>query len=101
MTSLARIVSLAEGTDTMETVRRVAAEGGSVVAVTQWFHLPRAVLMMRRIGMREVSSTWPRFAEVQDTHSFLREAVGRPFYAAKPHVASMRPASGAERTLPA
>ena len=95
------ILEDAEGTDTMETARHAAVVGGSVVAVTQWFHLPRAVMIMRRLGVRDVSGAWPRFAEARDAYSFLREAVALPFYAVRPLGAGARPAPGAARTPPA
>ena len=72
------------GTDTLETARHaavVAEDGGSVVAVSQWFHLPRAILAMRGSGLRHVSGAWPWFAEPRDAYSFLREAVAFPVYA--------------------
>ncbi len=74
------------GTDTMETARHTAALTGSgtgVVVVSQWFHLPRAILAMRRFGLREVSGDWPRWFEARDAYSFLREAVALPFYATR------------------
>jgi vancomycin permeability regulator SanA len=97
----AAIVEDAGGKDTMETARHAATVGGSVIAVTQWFHLPRAMLMMRRFGVRCVSGAWPRFAEARDAYSFLREAVALPFYAVRPIGAGARPAPGAARTPPA
>ena len=75
------------GTDTMETARHAAAlvrPGTGLVVVSQWFHLPRAMLAMRRFGVREVSGDWPRWFEARDLYSFLREAVALPFYAFKP-----------------
>ena len=75
------------GTDTMETARHAAAlvrPGTGLVVVSQWFHLPRAMLAMRRFGVREVSGDWPRWFEARDLYSFLREAVALPFYALKP-----------------
>ena len=74
------------GTDTMRTARHAAAiaAGGGAVAVTQWFHLPRAMLAMRRFGIRDVSGAWPRFLEARDAYSLLREAVALPVYAVRP-----------------
>lgn len=72
------------GTDTMETARHAAmlvAPGAGLVVVSQWFHLPRAMLAMRRCGLREVSGDWPRWFEARDAYSLLREAVALPFYA--------------------
>ena len=86
------------GIDTMETVRHAAELGGSMVAVTQWFHLPRTILMLRRFGIGRVSGAWPRFAEARDAYSFLREAVALPFYALRPLGSVARQAPGAART---
>ena len=58
-----------------------ALAGSGTTAVSQWFHLPRAMLAMRGTGTRDVSGAWPRFAETRDIYSFLREGVAVPFYA--------------------
>ena len=75
------------GTDTMETARHTAAllaGTGSVVVVSQWFHLPRTILVMRRFGLQQVAGAWPRWFEARDAYSFLREAVALPVYALRP-----------------
>ena len=80
------ILEDADGTNTMETARHTAAlvePGAGVVVVSQWFHLPRAVLVMRRFGLHPVSADWPRWFEARDLYSFLREAVALPSYAVK------------------
>lgn len=55
-----------------------------MVVVTQWFHLARAMLAMRRCGVRDVSGAWPRWFEVRDAYSLLREAATLPLYAFRP-----------------
>ena len=83
----------------MATARHTAALAGpgtSVVVVTQWFHLPRAILAMRRFGLREVSGNWPRWFEARDAYSFVREAVALPVYALRPVGPSERTASTPE-----
>lgn len=76
------------GDDTFATARNTAALlPDGVVVVTQWFHVPRARLAMRRFGVARVSATWPRFAEWRDAYSFMREAAGLPVYAVRPLVA--------------
>ena len=75
------------GRDTFETARHAATllgGRGSVLVATQWFHIPRATLAMQRFGLAPVYGTWPRFAEARDAYSFLREAVGLPYYAFRP-----------------
>lgn len=83
----AAIVQDAAGTDTLETARHAAAltsPGTAIVVVSQWFHLPRAMLTLRRFGLHPVSGDWPRWFEVRDLYSFGREAVALPFYAVRP-----------------
>ena len=75
------------GRDTFETARHAATllgGHGSVLVATQWFHIPRAMLAMRRFGLAPVYGTSPRFAEARDAYSFLREALGLPYYAFRP-----------------
>ena len=99
----AAIVEDPDGTDTMATARHVAAvaAGGGAIAVSQWFHLPRAMLAMRGAGMRDVSGAWPRFVEVRDVYSFLREGVAVPFYAVRLLGADAMPAPAARWKPPA
>ena len=80
------IVQDPRGVDTMETARAVAGlldRDGRVLVVTQWFHIPRTWLALRRFGFRHVSAVWPRYAEVRDLYSFGREAVAVPAYAVR------------------
>lgn len=87
------IIEDPHGVDTFATARdALAVRPGSVVVVTQWFHIPRARLAMRRVGVGRVSAAWPRFAEWRDLYSFAREALALPVYAIRP-VASPAPAS--------
>ncbi len=54
-----------------------------MVVVSQWFHLPRAILVTPRFGMRQVSGDWPRWFEAKNVYSLMREAVAAPFYMIK------------------
>jgi uncharacterized SAM-binding protein YcdF (DUF218 family) len=74
------------GIDTLATSRNTAClvGQGSVLVVTQWFHVPRTLIAMRRAGLRDVSAAWPRYVEWRDLYSFLREAVAIPVYVLKP-----------------
>jgi len=74
------------GIDTLATSRNTACLAGqsSVLAVTQWFHVPRTLIAMRRAGLRDVSAAWPDYVEWRDIYSFLREAVAIPAYILKP-----------------
>ncbi len=99
----AAIIQDPEGTDTMATARHAAAlaAGGGAVAVSQWFHLPRAMLAMRRAGIRDVSGAWPRFLEVRDAYSFLREGVALPVYLLRRRGGDASPAPAGARRPPA
>lgn len=82
----AAIVEDPLGDDTFATARHTADlldPGDGVVVVTQWFHIPRTMLAMRRCGLRKVSGAWPRYVEWRDVYSFLREAVALPTYTIK------------------
>ncbi len=66
---------------TAQNARALLGPGRSVVAVSQWFHLPRTMLALRAYGFRPVSGAWPRWCELRDIPSFLREMVALPVYA--------------------
>ena len=89
--------------DTMATAHHVTAvaAGGAAATVSQWFHLPRAMLAMRGAGTRDMSGAWPRFVEARDVYSFLREGVAVPFYAVRLMGADAMPAPAARRKPPA
>lgn len=75
------------GVDTWATARATAAllgGSGRVIVATQWFHVPRTLLALRRYGVATAGAVWPAFWEVRDVMSFLREAVGVPWYAVRP-----------------
>lgn len=99
----AAIVEDPEGTNTMATAHHAAAlaTGRGAVAVTQWFHLPRAMLAMRMAGTGDVSGAWPRFLEWRDAYSFLREGVALPIYLFRQLGADAPPAPAGARTPPA
>lgn len=84
-----RIVSDAAGFDTLATARNASAfmhDRGlsSAIVVTQYFHLPRTMLALKRFGVREVSGRYPRFWEVRDIYSTLREVPALAWYAIRP-----------------
>lgn len=53
---------------------------GSVLVVSQYFHLPRARLALKRFGMHTVYSAHAHYYEGRDVYSSLREAVGYADY---------------------
>ena len=85
------IVADPAGHNTWATARDAAAlapDRPRVVVVTQWFHVVRATLAMRRAGFRHVTAAWPRYVEWRDIYSLLREAVALPVMAFRPAAAA-------------
>lgn len=77
------------GINSWETARFTAAwlrahHRGSVVAVSQYFHLPRCGLALRRHGVDTVYVAKARFWEWRDLYSAPREVVGLLRYATRP-----------------
>lgn len=84
-----RIVTDSAGVDSWATARHASAymrEHGYVraLAVTQYFHLPRTMLALRRHGVPEVSGGYPRFFEWRDVYSAFRELPAMAWYAFRP-----------------
>lgn len=84
-----RIVTDSAGVDSWATARHASAymrEHGyvSALAVTQYFHVPRTMLALRRQGVAEVSGGYPRFFEWRDVYSVLRELPAMAWYAWRP-----------------
>lgn len=48
----------------------------SVFVISQYFHLPRARLALRKLGITEIYSAHARFFEGRDVYSSIREVVG-------------------------
>lgn len=84
-----RIVTDSAGVDSWATARHASAymrEHGytRALAVTQYFHVPRTMLALRRQGVPEVSGGYPRFFEARDLYSVLRELPAVAWYAFRP-----------------
>ena len=85
------------GRNTWETARftrdwLTAHGGGSAIAVSQYFHLPRCRLAFARHGIDTVYTAGPDFAEWRDLESAPREVLGLVKYALRP---APRPRGGA------
>lgn len=52
----------------------------SVIAVSQYYHLPRATLALRRAGIPYVQGAYPRYWELRDVYALAREVVGLVWY---------------------
>ena len=80
-----RIVMDNMGRDTWETARNASAymkaHGlDSAIVVSQYFHVPRAMIALKRFGVGRVSGAYPVFFEVRDVYSSLREVPGALWY---------------------
>jgi uncharacterized SAM-binding protein YcdF (DUF218 family) len=83
------IVVDSAGRDTWATARNASAfmrDRGlsSAIVVTQYFHLPRAMLALRRFGVRDVTGAYPRFWEGRDIYSIAREVPAFVWYCIRP-----------------
>lgn len=84
-----KIVVDATGNDTWATARHASefmrAHGfTSAIVVTQYFHLPRTMLALKRFGVPEVSGAYPWFWEGRDLYSIARETPAFLWYVARP-----------------
>ncbi len=83
------IVADSLGNDSWATARHASAylrEHGytSALAGTQYFHMPRTMLALKRQGVAQVGGASPRFFEARDLYSILRELPALAWYAVRP-----------------
>ncbi len=83
-----RVHADGRGLDTFETARNaralMAARGwGSALVVSQYFHVPRCRLALRRAGVGEVSSAHADYFELRDLYSTCREVAAYAYYFAR------------------
>ncbi len=76
-----RIITDSHGDNTLASARnmRTIADRehfASVMAVSQYFHLPRTRLILHKCGFETVYTAGPRFFEWRDVYSSLRETAG-------------------------
>lgn len=84
-----RIVTDSAGVDTWATARHASAymrENGytRALAVTQYFHVPRTMLALKRQGVSDVGGGYPRFFELRDLYSVFRELPAVALYIFRP-----------------
>lgn len=84
-----RIVVDSAGVDTWATARHASAymrQHGytRALAVTQYFHVPRTMLALKRQGVADVSGAYPAFFEWRDGYSVLRELPAMAMYIFRP-----------------
>jgi vancomycin permeability regulator SanA len=82
----AKIISDNQGDNTMLTARNATAmakQSGwhSALAVSQYFHIPRTRMALRRAGFKRVDGYHARYSEWRDIYSIAREVVGFVVYA--------------------
>lgn len=74
-----------EGSNTFASARFTAAwlpdcRSARVLVVSQYFHLPRTALALRRFGVGTVYTAHARYFEARDLYSIAREVVGYAGY---------------------
>ncbi|MNK73713.1 hypothetical protein D3C87_932110 [compost metagenome] len=84
-----RIVTDSAGIDTWATARHASAymrEHGytRALAVTQYFHVPRTMLALKRQGVADVGGGYPRYFELRDIYSVFRELPAMALYIFRP-----------------
>lgn len=84
-----RIVVDSAGVDTWATARHASAYMREhcytrALAVTQYFHVPRTMLALKRQGVAEVSGAYPAFFEMRDLYSVFRELPAVALYIFRP-----------------
>jgi vancomycin permeability regulator SanA len=62
---------------TVENTRMLkdSLEFNSIIVVSQYYHLTRTKMLFRKAGMKDVGSCSPRYFEIRDFYSLLREFV--------------------------
>ncbi|KXV04183.1 hypothetical protein CR51_14320 [Caballeronia megalochromosomata] len=85
------VIEDASGEDTWATARHASEFMRNrgltkAIVVTQYFHLPRAMLALKRFGIVEVSGTYPQFWEVRDLYSMAREVPAFLWYVVRPMI---------------
>lgn len=94
-----RVHADALGLDTFATARNaralMAARGwGSALVVSQYFHVPRCRLALRRVGVGDVSSAHADYFELRDLYSTCREVAAYAYYLVRSYEVTT-PAPGA------
>jgi vancomycin permeability regulator SanA len=74
-----------QGIDTISTARNVrlfmkAKHLTSALVVTQYFHISRTKLALKRMGIVHLGNAHPRFVELRDIYSLAREGIGYVSY---------------------
>lgn len=73
--------TFASARNTFQTMRKQKL--GSVLVVSQYFHIPRARMALKRFGISEVYSSHAHLFEPRDIYSVPRELLGYLFYSCR------------------
>jgi vancomycin permeability regulator SanA len=71
-----KIIIDSMGYNTLATAQNLCGligEDKSIIAVSQFFHLPRVRLVFRKVGFKNVGAAYPSYYELRDIYSLLRE----------------------------
>jgi vancomycin permeability regulator SanA len=76
-----RIIVDDNGDNTLATVKNAIDIAGkyeikSIIAVSQYFHITRAKMTFKKYGFKNVSGASPKYFEIMDIYSILREFGG-------------------------
>jgi vancomycin permeability regulator SanA len=55
----------------------------TILIISQYFHLPRSVFLVKKQGFSNVKSTFARYFELRDFYSIFRECIALPVYSIK------------------
>jgi vancomycin permeability regulator SanA len=74
------------GYNTMATARNARAivgEDRSVIVISQYFHIPRVKLAFSKAGFKRIGAAYPKYYELRDVYSLLREVPAYALYLVK------------------
>lgn len=95
-----RVYADGRGLDTFETARNaralMAARGWkSALVVSQYFHVPRCRLALRKMGVGDVSSAHAAYFELRDLYSTCREVAAYAYYLVRSYKVAPAASEGA------
>ena len=79
------IILDANGVDTLATARNASVfmkkQGlSSAIVVSQYFHISRTKLALRKMGVSKIGNAYANYLELRDTYSLMREVVAYASY---------------------
>lgn len=58
-------------------------QSSKILVSTQFYHIPRTILLFKFHGFKNTKSTYSRFFEIRDVYSVFRESIAIPYYTLK------------------